>query len=75
MAPYLIVWWYVDIYRRKKYVGGAIGGPQGRGRAQGRAPSPLMTASGTSWSRVQVSWITFGEEITFPKVLFRLDSV
>ena len=27
LAPYLIVWGYVGIYRRKKYVGGAIGGP------------------------------------------------
>ena len=26
-APFLIVWGYVDIYRRKKYVGGAKGGP------------------------------------------------
>ena len=39
------------------------------------APSTLVTASGTSWSRVQVSWITFGEETTFPEVLFHLDSV
>ena len=61
MAPYLIVWGYVGIYRRKEYVGGATGGPRGRGRALG--------------GRVQVSWITFGEKITFPKVLFRLDSV
>ena len=77
LAPYLIVWGYVGIYRRKEYVGGATGGPQGRGRAQGLEgePSTLMTASGTSWSRVQVSWITFGEKITFPKVSFRLDSV
>ena len=30
-APYLIIWGYVDIYRRKKYVGGATGGPQGWG--------------------------------------------
>ena len=48
-------------------VGGA---PRGEG-----APPTLVTASGTSWSRVQVSWITFGEKITFPKVSFRLDSV
>ena len=48
-------------------VGGA---PRGGG-----APPTLVTASGTSWSRVQVSWITFGEKITFPKVLFLLDSV
>ena len=73
--PFLIVWGYVGIYRRKEYVGGAIGGPRGRGRAQGGAPSTLVTAFGTSWSRAQVSWITFGEKITFPKVSFRLDSV
>ena len=29
LAPYLIVWGYVGIYRRKKYVGGATGGPRG----------------------------------------------
>ena len=29
LAPYLIVWGYVCIYRRKKYVGGATGGPRG----------------------------------------------
>ena len=27
LAPYLIVWGYVGIYRRKEYVGGATGGP------------------------------------------------
>ena len=74
LAPYLVVCGYVCIYRRKEYVGGATGGPRGRGRAQGGAPT-LVTASGTSWSRVQVSWITFGEKITFPKVLFRMDTV
>ena len=31
LAPYLIVWGYVGIYRRKKYVGGALGDPRGRG--------------------------------------------
>ena len=35
LAPYLIVWGYVGIYRRKKYVGGAPRGPRGRRRAQG----------------------------------------
>ena len=45
LAPYLIVWGYVDIYRRKKYVGGASRGPRGRGPALGGAPSTLMTAS------------------------------
>ena len=71
----LIVWGYIGIYRRKEYVGGATGGPQGRGHALGGAPPTLVTASVTSWSRVQVSWITFGEKITFLKALFRLDSV
>ena len=74
MAPYMIIWGYVGIYRRKEYVGGATGGPRGRGAPRG-APSTLVTASGTSWSRVQVSWITFSEKITFPKVSFHLDSV
>ena len=75
MAPVLIVWGYVCIYRRKKYAGGATRGPRGRGRALGGAPPTLVTASFVPWSRVQVSWITFGEKITFPKILFRLDFV
>ena len=76
MALYLFVWGYVDIYRRKAYVGGASRGPRGRGHALGGwAPPTLVTASFVPWSRVQVSWITFGEKITFPKVSFRLDSV
>ena len=33
LAPSLIVWGYVGIYRRKEYVGGATKGPRGRGRA------------------------------------------
>ena len=40
LAPVLIVWGYVDIYRRKKYVGGASRGPRGRGRALGGRPYP-----------------------------------
>ena len=42
LAPYLIVWRYVDIYRRKEYVGGATGGPRGwRARLVGvGAPLP-----------------------------------
>ena len=35
LAPVLIVWGYVGIYRRKEYVGGAPRGPRGRGRALG----------------------------------------
>ena len=33
LAPYLVVWGYVGIYRRKKYVGGRLRGPQDRGHA------------------------------------------
>ena len=40
LALFLIVWGYVDIYRRKKYVGGASRAPRGRGRALGGAPHP-----------------------------------
>ena len=42
LAPYLIVWGYVGIYRRKEYVGGATWGPRGwRARPGGRrAPLP-----------------------------------
>ena len=74
LAPFLICRGYVGIYRRKEYVGGALGGPRGRGaHPEGEgAPPTLVTASVTSWSRVQVSWITFGEKIMFPKVSFRL---
>ena len=75
MAPVLIVWGYMCIYRRKEYVGGAPRGPRGRGRALGGAPPTLVTTSLIPCSRVQVSWITFGEKITFLKILFHLDSV
>ena len=41
LAPYLVVWGYVGIYRRKEYVGGASRGPRGRGHALGgHAPHP-----------------------------------
>ena len=77
LAPYLIVWGYVDIYRRKEYVGGATGGPRGwRARLVGvRAPSYLVAASAASWLALQVLWIAFVRKITLPKVSFRLDSV
>ena len=39
LAPYLIVWGYIGIYRRKEYVSGAAGGPRGSGaRPEGRPP-------------------------------------
>ena len=40
LAPVLIIWGYMDIYGRKKYVGGASRGPRGRGRALGGRPYP-----------------------------------
>ena len=45
------------------------------GAPWGGGTPTLVTASFVPWSRVQVSWITFSEKITFPKVSFRLDSV
>ena len=45
LAPYLIVWGYVGIYRRKEYVGGATGGTRGwRVRLGGRC-APYLVAS------------------------------
>ena len=40
LAPILIVWGYVGIYRRKEYTGGAPRGPRGRGRTLGGRPHP-----------------------------------
>ena len=44
LAPYLFIWGYIGIYRRKEYVGGASRGPRGRGCALGGAPSYLVEA-------------------------------
>ena len=41
LAPYLIVWGYVGIYRRKEYVGGATGAHEGGGRAWWGCARPL----------------------------------
>ena len=40
LAPSLIVWGYIGIYRRKEYVGGATEGPLGRGARPGGRPPP-----------------------------------
>jgi hypothetical protein len=40
LAPVLIVWGYVGIYRRKDYVGGALRGPRGRAAHPGGRPPP-----------------------------------
>ena len=46
LAPYLIVWGYVDIYRRKEYVSGATRGPRGwRVRLVGVGAPPYLMAS------------------------------
>ena len=46
VAPYLLVWGYVDIYRRKEYTGGATGGPRGwRARLVGVGVPPYLVAS------------------------------
>ena len=45
LAPYLVVWGYVGIYRRKKYVGGATWGLRGwRARLGGGKRAPLPRA-------------------------------
>ena len=41
LAPSLNAWGYVGIYRRKEYVGGATGGPQGWRAHLGGIGAPL----------------------------------
>ena len=45
LARALIIWGYVDIYRRKKYVGGATGGPRGWRVRLGGRHAPYLVAS------------------------------
>ena len=45
LAPYLTVWGYVRIYRRKEYVGGATGGPRGWRARLGVGVPPYLVAS------------------------------
>ena len=72
----LLVWGYIRIYRRKKYIGGATWAPRGWRACPGGRRAPYLVPSWLlSWRRVQVLWITFVPKITFPKVSFRLDSV
>ena len=44
LAPYLVVWGYVGIYRRKKYVSGATWGPRGWRAHPGGRRAPLPRA-------------------------------
>ena len=54
LDPYLIVWGYVDIYRKKEYVGGAPRAPRGRGRAQGGGCAPTLVAPPTYFLRLYI---------------------
>ena len=46
MAPYLIVWGYVGIYRRKEYAGGVTGGAtRVEGAPRGVGAPPYLVAS------------------------------
>ena len=54
LAPYLIVWGYVGIHRRKKYVGGATGAPRGWRACLGGRCAP------TSWA--PVTWLDVGSK-------------
>ena len=45
LAPYLIVWGYVGIYRRKEYVGGATRGPRVWRACLGGRRAPYLMAS------------------------------
>ena len=46
LAPFLVVWGYVGIYRRKEYVGSATGGPRGwRERLRRIGMPPYIVAS------------------------------
>ena len=46
LAPFLVVWGYVGIYRRKEYVSGATWGPRGwRARLGGRCTPYLLASS------------------------------
>ena len=47
LAPVLIIWGYIGIYRRKEYVGGASRDPRGSGHAQeggGLHPRDVLVA-------------------------------
>ena len=44
LAPVPIVWGYMDIYRRKEYVGGATGGTRVEGAPGGGGRAPLPCA-------------------------------
>ena len=45
LAPYLTVWGYVGIYRRKEYFGEQHGAHEGGGRARGVGAPPYLVPS------------------------------
>ena len=59
---------YMDIYRRKKYIGGSPGCPRGRGHAQGGGRAPCLVASSLLPLRgLQVSEVAFLPKISSMK--------
>ena len=59
---------YMDIYRRKKYVGGSLGCPRGRGHAQGGGHAPTLVGSPRlSWSNSDTPWASSGPKISSVK--------
>ena len=47
LAPYLVVWGYVGIYRRKEYVGASMWAPRGwRARLGGVGAPPTLCLPG-----------------------------
>ena len=67
---------YVDIYRRKKYVGGRLWGPGDRGAPRGGGRALLSPGRLTSFLTCTPSPLDdVVPKITLPKVSFLLDSV
>ena len=57
LAPLLIVWGYVGIYRRNEYDGGAPRGPRGRGRAHPPRACPCLVGPLVLHRRTPSSYI------------------
>ena len=67
LSPFLIVWGYVGIYRRKEYVGVATWGPRGRGaRPRGGTLHP-HDCQGLFWSISDTPWASSGPKISSVK--------
>ena len=66
---------YIDLYRRKKYVGGRPRGPQDRGRTLGGRALLSRGALGAFLTCTPGSPDQICSKNNVPKVSFRLDSV